>query len=128
MKKMKPGIKARWIERLRSGKYKQGIETLHNPKNDRFCCLGVLCEMAVEDGIIKKRISAGRTVYGEQLSLLPTSVMRWAGVDGPYADVILDEADQRRLGVDRAVVDLAFLNDSPRKRFKTIARVIEKYL
>ena len=40
---MNAEIKARWIEALRSGKYQQGIGYLRS-KNDRFCCLGVLCD------------------------------------------------------------------------------------
>ena len=41
-----------WIAALRSGKYKQGYHQLHisfaGIPQDEFCCLGVLCEIAVE--------------------------------------------------------------------------------
>ena len=37
---MIPAIKKRWLEALRSGKYKQAQGKLHDGK--RFCCLGVL--------------------------------------------------------------------------------------
>lgn len=40
---MDPEIKAKWIEALRSGSYKQGSTRLN--KGDEFCCLGVLCEV-----------------------------------------------------------------------------------
>jgi hypothetical protein len=36
-------IKARWVTALRSGEYQQGRETMR--QGDRFCCLGVLCEI-----------------------------------------------------------------------------------
>ena len=33
-----------FVEILESGKYKQTKETLHNPEENSFCCLGVLCD------------------------------------------------------------------------------------
>lgn len=45
---MKPEIKAKWIEALRSGKYKQGTGVLRGKDlsgKTRHCCLGVLCEI-----------------------------------------------------------------------------------
>lgn len=35
--------KAKWIEALRSGDYKQGQGALR--EDDRFCCLGLACEI-----------------------------------------------------------------------------------
>ena len=41
-KKFRLGPKQKtWIKALKSGKYKQGRLTLHNKKNDSYCCLGV---------------------------------------------------------------------------------------
>lgn len=40
---MNPEIKAKWIEALRSGKYKQGRGRLQ--RDGGFCCLGVLCDI-----------------------------------------------------------------------------------
>ena len=37
-------IKRKWVEALRSGKYKQGRDQLQN--GDTYCCLGVLCVVA----------------------------------------------------------------------------------
>ncbi len=42
---MDPALKAKWIEALRSGEFKQGTEKLHDPQDDSFCCLGVLCKI-----------------------------------------------------------------------------------
>lgn len=39
-----PEVKRKWIEALRSGKYKQGYRSLH--KEDTFCCLGVQLDAA----------------------------------------------------------------------------------
>jgi hypothetical protein len=33
----------KWLTALRSGKYKQAVETLYDPDVDGFCCLGVAC-------------------------------------------------------------------------------------
>jgi hypothetical protein len=44
--KMPKELADKWLEALRSGKYKQGINTLRSRSNDkteyRYCCLGVL--------------------------------------------------------------------------------------
>lgn len=39
---MKPEVKKKWVEALRSGKYQQGGGALR--LGDRYCCLGVLAE------------------------------------------------------------------------------------
>lgn len=41
-------IKTKWVEALRSGKYVQGQCGLR--VNERFCCLGVLCDIIEPDG------------------------------------------------------------------------------
>lgn len=43
---MDPEYKQKWIDALRSGKYKQGRAALRNIQEDTYCCLGVLCEIA----------------------------------------------------------------------------------
>jgi hypothetical protein len=40
-----PELKQRWLDALRSGKYKQGKGALRTGK-DHFCCLGVLCDIS----------------------------------------------------------------------------------
>lgn len=41
---MNPEIKAKWLEALRSGNYKQGTGRLRKADNS-YCCLGVLCDV-----------------------------------------------------------------------------------
>lgn len=43
-KRMKPEVKAKWLEDLRSGEYEQGRWTLKHQINNTYCCLGVLAE------------------------------------------------------------------------------------
>lgn len=39
--------KTKWLKALRSGKYKQGMESLSQGRGEQktFCCLGVLCDV-----------------------------------------------------------------------------------
>jgi hypothetical protein len=46
-----PAIKTRWIKALRSGDYRQNIGELK--RNCYFCAVGVLCDLAVQDGVAK---------------------------------------------------------------------------
>lgn len=51
---MTPELKARWVEALRSGEYKQGKGALKGQDHCgtmRYCCLGVLAEVAGMRGI-----------------------------------------------------------------------------
>jgi hypothetical protein len=41
---MDPTVKARWVEALRGGEYRQGQGALRSAVNE-FCCLGVLCTL-----------------------------------------------------------------------------------
>jgi hypothetical protein len=44
--KLPPAFKQKWIDALRSGKYKQGRSLLHDPVKSTYCCLGVACRVA----------------------------------------------------------------------------------
>lgn len=46
---MKPELKQKWVEALRSGKYEQG-ECALRTSDDKFCCLGVLCDVVAPNG------------------------------------------------------------------------------
>lgn len=78
-----PEIMQEWAERLESGKYKQGRGALRRD-DGTFCCLGVLCEIAVEAGVIPQPIqtvwTGGKFAYDGQTNLLPESVFTWAGL------------------------------------------------
>lgn len=82
--KMNPEVKAKWLEALRSGEYKQGKERLQ--AGDRFCCLGVLCHLAVEAGVIQEpywEVEEGRgpvASYHQETAVLPKPVSEWAGL------------------------------------------------
>ncbi len=82
---MNPIIKAEWLTALRSGRYPKGKGRLvtDNGGKKTYCCLGVLCELAVEAGIIdgvpRTRVNDGSiTPVGVYL---PDNVAEWAGIE-----------------------------------------------
>ena len=122
-------IKAQWVAALRSGEYKQGKSVLHNRETNEYCCLGVLCDLAVKAGVEVKQGEQSVTVggdyvnpetiqstrFGGRAQSLPAAVIGWAG---------LVEPDPMPEGVSDS---LACLNDSG-DTFDQIADVIERGL
>jgi len=104
---MKRKVAEELEKRLRSGDYKQGRGFLHilpgAAEGDEYCCLGVLCEMAVEEGVVKKSTTRGEhstayygssdtdeaAVTGWYNRVLPVAVVEWAGIK---TQVDLDES------------------------------------
>lgn len=75
---MKQEVADQWIAALRSGKYKQNRASLRC--DDRFCCLGVLCDL---HAIAHPDIAAKQknpNFYMRQGIFLPVKVQRWAGM------------------------------------------------
>jgi hypothetical protein len=116
-----------WIEALRSGKYQQtkgALEiTADRAADDHgfhagFCCLGVLCDLAVGAGVISRKIDKyGNVAYGTEddmrTGIIPDAVVDWAG---------MSSADGDRGGEQ---LSLVFLNDVSSLTFQQIADVIE---
>lgn len=102
---MNKKIKAKWIKVLPSGKYVQGNRCLR--RNDRFCCLGVLCDLLQPEEWVPL-LDGFFLMDGEQ-ELLPDSIARTAKIRA---------ADQRKLIV---------MNDEGQS-FAEIAGWIEKNL
>lgn len=126
---MNPQIKARWVEALRSGEYPQGKGYLN--RNGQYCCLGVLCELAVQDevvepGVISDVYASQGFFYDDEQWHLPQSVAKWAGMPHKKYDWDSErgyyEANPR-VGDDT----VAELNDKGVK-FEEIADRIEEYL
>lgn len=87
---MNPEIKEKWVTALRSGEYKQGKGLLHNLSYNSWCCLGVLCDLAVKDGlnleIDTTKYSAAAT-YDGYIGTPPSSVEVWASLNGARRDI-----------------------------------------
>lgn len=107
---MKKEIADKWVTALRSGEYEQGIGKLN--KDGKFCCLGVLCELAVKDDVVLPITDSwDLTTYDGEAAWLPNSVVNWSGM----------KDDNGMFGDD----SLVHMNDSG-KSFEEIAEVIEK--
>lgn len=113
----------KWLKALRSGKYEQGKNQLAG--DNRFCCLGVACEVAIANGVqLKKRIrSDGSIVYNSTSQYLPQSVMKWLGMKTVKGKFTIHHIDND--GWDEHTT-LAELNDNY-NNFIEIADTIEKY-
>ena len=82
---MDNNIKDRWVADLRSGKRTQGRGELVRRMPDGtvcHCVTGVLCEQAVEAGVIDAAVeSRGRMAYGAAEMVMPDAVIDWAEMD-----------------------------------------------
>lgn len=110
---MNEELKQKWIEALRSGKYKQGHGQLRDLDN-RYCCLGVLCDVQGRKW---------RRQYGDE----------WGIGNGAEFDSG-GEANNKLLndiGGREIATKLIRMNDGQDKKprsFKQIANYIEKHL
>jgi len=103
----------KWVAALRSGEYKQIQNRLGDPNG--HCCLGVACEVAIENGVpLKKELQAsGFYRYGNDRASLPAIVQTWLGL---ASDSGVYNLEDRSLIVD---------NDSREYTFAQIADTIE---
>jgi len=102
-------IKAQWTAALRSGEYEQGQEKLQTILRDEdqdsdtydeetgraFCCLGVLCDLAVKVGVVTEQEEYDSVRYGDPSNelgnvYLPDEVMEWAGIGANNPSVVTD--------------------------------------
>ena len=117
---MDPKIKAWWLEALRSGEYKQGTGYLR--RSDKFCCLGVLCNLAVEAGAPKVEEDLLPTenvfIYNGSELVLPSSVMEWAGLNSSDPTLVVE------IGGASDYHPVSYYNDSG-LTFNVIADLIE---
>lgn len=137
---MNPEIKQQWINALRSGKYKQGIARLARYRDDgeiEYCCLGVLCDLSPVEREENKCCNecAIEIKWDEDVTSLPTSVSKWAGIMSNDGDINInvDDKDAAMLIAAGAAIGtnnstcFAALNDNGIP-FSIIADMIEKYV
>lgn len=150
---MKQDIKERWLAALRSGEYPQAegylapaiMDDDEQYKPRGFCCLGVLCEIAVADGIVERALNGEHYEYADEGSELPDAVQRWAGLSQAIPDVRTEHIhdDQCLMNEDGGCdwldnpvtpddglqeFSLAELNDERHLNFDQIADIIERRL
>lgn len=133
---MNPEVKTEWLRALSSGEYVQAVGSLHEvgtEGDDRYCCLGVLCELAVKAGVTKRRTEVnptdpwGRKMeygYGNAKDMdtcyLPDEVLKWSGLGSRTG--VLPEGTNARFDHH----SLANANDVG-KSFEDIADLIEEH-
>lgn len=125
--KIDPEIAELWASALESGEYKQGEGFLHTKEKngDSFCCLGVLCDLAVKHGVIPEPVidDEGTYKYGKRRTSsesLPPSVQRWAHT--PADPEIVRRTDT----YGKHSIPFSILNDVHRFTFKKIAKLIRE--
>lgn len=136
---------AEWIEALRSGHFKQTRQILitidRNTEEMSYCCLGVLCEVAVQKKVTNRWRSStnaisfgpslpegGRDEAAAQCAVLPVDVMEWAGVRA--STVLLSRVKQIDHGVRGECYNMneiyaTELNDGVKMTFAQIADIAE---
>jgi hypothetical protein len=85
---MKAEVKELWVAALRSGEYKQGVSYLKR-QDGCYCCLGVLCELAVKAGVIQPpQLTRCTWTYADKSFYVPETVQEWAGLSSDFGDPI----------------------------------------
>lgn len=107
---LKATLKRKWVKALLSGDYEQGRGKLRS-KDDKFCCLGVLCDVLRNEGIgiwKKNAFHSG---------------------DGVASTHMLSTPLLKRIGLTTTREEkLVSLNDSQGKDFIDIAKYIKEKL
>ena len=134
---MNQEIKKKWLNALRSGDYKQGRDVLRRvgrDGEDRWCCLGVLCDIIDKKGWDKTpstnstnttaptylyKTGIGRQYHEAECSV-PESVAKLAGIDNVFVDCENGDRTVR--------AHLESMNDVKKYSFKKIADWIEENL
>lgn len=81
---------ALWIEALESGDYRQGKTVLHNLETDTWCCLGVACKVALDNGlsleIDSRSFIPSTETFDTAGAYLPLRVQQWLGLDDDWGN------------------------------------------
>lgn len=138
---MNKDVADRWVAALRSGNYQQGRGALASRERDtskgelefgpdKYCCLGVLCEIALQERVPIETVesSPGNVIgprsdqwmrsrsYDVATDFLPPSVQSWAGMETNDGTPTNDVGEP----------SLSDLNDDDHYSFSQIADFIEE--
>ena len=115
----------KWVNALEAGKYRQATGCLTN--DGKFCCLGVACQLAKKEGVVKREDYR----YDDEESVLPESVMDYLGVNDSNPDITWSKKDKQALPKVQLhigqVVCLTSLNDEHNLTFRQIAGIIRRH-
>lgn len=133
-------IKQQWLEALLSEEYQQGQCELRNA-DDEYCCLGVLLDLAIKEGVVEDwqfddegsyTVDPGRELVWN--IYLPQVVVDWAGLPNGDPNVTNEDVAKRipnETAIDFEAVTndrLSAWNDSTAVGFKGIAALIDANL
>lgn len=125
---MNPEVRDMWIAALLSGTYKKTLGRLHRllggkKGQDRWCCLGVLCDLAIRNGVAVPVTSSEEQEmrYGREFDgmsdYLPGPVKLWAGLASGNPEVYGDSLSNHNDGAGLVRV-------AKGRTFRTIAAMI----
>ncbi len=107
---MTPEMKAKWVEALRSGEYKQRAGYLC--RDNRYCCLGVLAHIN------------GDLVLSEDMQFPPNTMVLKENTD---SCAVLPLTYNKKYGIpEQHTKALMLMNDATRKSFSGIADWIDE--
>lgn len=95
---MDANVKTQWVEALTSGDYQQGqgkLAYVDSQNKTRYCCLGVLCDLAVKAGVIDEPEyddDQHAAFYDGEGAILPVRVYEWAGLANIHGDPTEDKS------------------------------------
>lgn len=114
LSKMNPKLKKKWLAALRSGKYRRGLAQLKD--GNRYCCLGVLCEVSGQ------RFDGDDTFLPERVAALTGVTERTQEVLASINDGDYDAFQKRQYG------PIKRYREDRGAPFSSIADFIEKHL
>lgn len=149
--RMNPEIKERWVAALRSGEYQQGFGQLRVRNYEasigeplyRYCCLGVLCDLAAQDAVghwidestfaandVETVVGASNDPSRANGGAPPAFVWDWAGYTETQGASGIRRTDPTVTNPDggEGNISLVGLNDGIRQDFRGIADTIEAEL
>ncbi len=123
----------KWLDALRSGKYKQFHQQLSNEDNTQFCCLGVLCDVTKEETDGYWDNSYFTILDDEQIighnEHIPRFVSNKIGI-AKVPRITISEENKKKYNIVEATLDgkhsLVTLNDELTIDFNGIANLIEE--
>lgn len=85
-----------WVAALRSDEYKQGHGWLRTVGGSRYCCFGVLCDLAARDGGQQWRQRGGEMwVYDNNSSYIPDRMAKWLRLQ-EYVTILVNRNDTQK--------------------------------
>jgi len=88
---MNPTVKLKLIKALKSGKYRQTKCQLRN--RDRFCVLGVLCNLHAQAHPDIASAQKNKNSYMGSSVTLPDKVRKWAGMSAYEVSILVNLND-----------------------------------